>query len=753
MDFDIEGARKAGYSDKEIADHLGKQNNFDVDSARKSGYTDDQLVAHLAAPSSMPGMPQPQGFGAQLEAGLKQVPRQLGLTARYGIEGAAAAGGMLVDPFLALMNQKTTAQRGTNIADAIGLPKPEGSFERVVGDASRMVAGTGLTAGLAGAASGGVPARSVARGVLDSMAARPGLQGISAASAGAAGGATRETGGGPLAQTVAAVGGGLLGGGLLGDGIAAGVSSVKGAVDRWAKNRTLTPADIDIRIGQSVNPVLKQSGMTYGDISANIRDAIRKDVQKAMLTGQQLDDAAVARLVDYRITGAKPTLGSLTLDPAQITRERNLAKISANSSDPLTQGLAQQQNANMRQLASNMDDVGARNAPDAMRTGQSLLDMITGKDARMKAVENDLYAKARGADGRALELDRDGFVSQAYQKLAESNKGAFLPEGIGKLLEQIRTGKASQGGREFDVPFNVDVIDNLKTTLASASRSSQDGNTKAAIAAVRDALEATQPSAKGRPVGGNQIVDSGLLAGAQTQADETAGAALKAFDDARAFARGRRNWQESAPSIADALDGVPPDKFVENYILGTSNKASAQEVRKLAAELNEAGLLPMVKQHIAAWMKSKATGDLIGESANDTTRFSADGMKSAIKQIGDDKLRIFFSPEEISKIKAVRRVAKYETVQPTGSAVNNSNTAASAMVPLLEMAGQSKLLSRIPVFGDGIRDAASNWVNQINIKQAQNIPRGLLSPVMTQGASNPLLSPASVLMLPGIQQQ
>ena len=748
MDFDIEGARKAGYSDKDIADHLGKQSNFDVEGARKSGYTDDQLVAHLATPANMPEMPQPQGFGAQLEAGIKQIPRQLGLTARYGIEGAAAAGGMLVDPILTLMNQKTTAQRGTNIADAVGLPKPQGSFERVVGDASRMVAGTGLTAGAAGALSGGTQAGSVARGVVESMAARPGLQAVSAASAGAAGGATRETGGGPLAQTVAAVGGGLLGGGL-----AAGATAAKGAVDRWAKNRTLTPADIDIRIEQSVNPVLNQSGMTYGDISADVRSAIRKDVQKAMLTGQQLDDAAVARLVDYRMTGAKPTLGSLTLDPAQITRERNLAKVSANSSDPLTQGLAQQQNANMRLLAGNMDDVGASNAPDSMRTGQSLLDMITGKDARMKAVENNLYSKARGTDGRALDLDREGFINQAYQRLAESNKGAFLPEGVGKLLEQIRTGKASQGGREFDVPFNVDVIDNLKTTLASASRSSQDGNTKAAIAAVRDALEATQPTATGRPVGGNQVVDSGLLAGAQTQADETAGAALKAFDDARSFARGRRNWQESAPSIADALNGVPPDKFVENYILGTSNKASAREVEKLAAELNEAGLMPMVKQHIAAWMKSKATGDLIGESANDTTRFSAEGLKSALKQIGDDKLRIFFDPEEIAKIKAVRRVAKYETVQPTGSAVNNSNTAASAMVPLLEMAGRSKLLSRIPVVGDGVRDAASNWVNQINIKQAQNIPQGLLSPVMTPGASNPLLSPASVLMLPGIQQQ
>lgn len=748
MAFDIEGARKAGYSDAEIADHLAKQSNFDIAGARKSGYTDDQIVAHLAMPSGIEQPPAPQGFGAKLDAGIRQFPRQLGLTARYGIEGTAAAGGMLVDPILSLMGQKTTAQRGTNIANAIGLPKPEGSFERVVGDASRMVAGTALTAGAAGALAPGQAPNTVTRGVLEQLAARPGVQAVGAASAGAAGGATRETGGGPAAQFLASLAGGVAGGGL-----AAGASATKGAFDRWARNRALTPAEIDIRIEQSVAPRLQESGITWGQVSSDIRNAVRNDVKKAMLTGQPLDDAAVVRLVDYRLTGAKPTLGSLTLDPAQITREQNLAKLSANSTDPITRSFAQQQNANMRTLASNMDDVGARGAPDSMRTGQSLLDMITGKDARMKTVENDLYAKARGADGRALELDRDGFISQAYQKLAESNKGAFLPDSVGKLLEQIRAGKISQGGRDFDVPFNVDVIDNLKTTLASASRSAQDGNTKAAIAAVRDALEATQPKATGRPVGGNQVVDAGLLAGAQAQADDTAAGALKAFDEARSFARNRRNWQESAAGIADALDGVPPDKFVENYILGSSNKASAEQVRRLAAEMNEAGLTPMVKQHIAAWIKSKATGDLIGESANDVTRFSAEGIKTALKQIGDDKLKLFFSPEEIAKIKAVRRVAKYETVQPTGSAVNNSNTAAATIMPLLEMAGASELLSRVPVIGDGVRNAANNWVNQITIKQAQNIPQGLLSPVMTPGAVNPLLSPASVLMLPGIQQQ
>jgi Large polyvalent protein associated domain 38/Large polyvalent protein-associated domain 5/ADP-Ribosyltransferase in polyvalent proteins/Large polyvalent protein-associated domain 1 len=48
MAFNINQAKQAGYSDAEIADYLGKENNFKVDEARKSGYSDNEIVSHLA---------------------------------------------------------------------------------------------------------------------------------------------------------------------------------------------------------------------------------------------------------------------------------------------------------------------------------------------------------------------------------------------------------------------------------------------------------------------------------------------------------------------------------------------------------------------------------------------------------------------------------------------------------------------------------------------------------------------------------
>ncbi|WP_299109793.1 hypothetical protein [uncultured Bradyrhizobium sp.] len=75
-DFDINGARKAGYTDAEIADHLAKSRSFDTAGARKAGYSDADIISHLsgaaapAAPAQAQGGPtaggvqdwEPQGY-------------------------------------------------------------------------------------------------------------------------------------------------------------------------------------------------------------------------------------------------------------------------------------------------------------------------------------------------------------------------------------------------------------------------------------------------------------------------------------------------------------------------------------------------------------------------------------------------------------------------------------------------------------------------------------------------------------------
>lgn len=713
MAFDIEGARSAGYSDAEIADHLSKQNNFDAASARKAGYTDEQIIGHLSMPEKMPEPPKPQGFGAQLEAGIKEVPRQLGLTARYGLEGVTGAMGFAVDPLLSVAGLPTVAGGGKQTADMLGLPTPQTSQERVVGDVSRMMAGAGGFAGVAG--QGAKVAEGGAKEALKFLSSNPASQITGAAGAGAGSGYVRETGGGPAAQLVGATGGALFGGAL-----PSAIKSADSIIRNTISGSKAGAQSMDVRLERILAPELEKSGVKWGDLPYNVRETLKRETEKASRLGP-LDDNAVRRLADYTLVGGTPTRAGVTLDPSIITQERNMAKLSANLSDG---GLPAIQNSNMKRMVENLDDLGASRATDSLSTGSKIVDAIQAKDARAQAIERGLYGAARDTAGRAAPLDRASFINRADELLALDGKHAFLPDQIKTKLNQISLGQIKTGGNTYDVPFNVDVINGLKTELATAQRATTDGNVKRAIGLVRQALDET-------PIG-----------------DAVPAESMKAFDRARQFARARRTWQESAPAIQDALDGIPPDRFVDTYIIGQTSKASAADVAKLANELQKAGAKDSVKTYLAAYLKKQATGDAIDAATADATRFSAAGFNRALDQLGDAKLKMFFSPEEVAQLRAIGRMAKYETAQPTGSAVNNSNTAATAFAKMLDFIGNSKIVSRIP-FGDAaVRQPAQNWALQLKMDQARNIAPSMANQTPRPGVAGALTVPA--LIAPGL---
>lgn len=58
MGFDVEGARKAGYSDAEIAEHLAQTSGFDLAGSKKAKYSDSEVIAHLASAAALPA-PRP----------------------------------------------------------------------------------------------------------------------------------------------------------------------------------------------------------------------------------------------------------------------------------------------------------------------------------------------------------------------------------------------------------------------------------------------------------------------------------------------------------------------------------------------------------------------------------------------------------------------------------------------------------------------------------------------------------------------
>ena len=145
--------------------------------------------------------------------------RQAGLTGRYLLEGALSPVDLLQAPVRGAINlalpknrQLQPVSAGGSLANALGLPQPEGATERVVGDVSRALAGTGATAGITGLAQ---PLSQVGRAAQTALTSNMPTQAASAIGGAGAGGITRELDGGVIPQTIASVLGGFGGAGLV----------------------------------------------------------------------------------------------------------------------------------------------------------------------------------------------------------------------------------------------------------------------------------------------------------------------------------------------------------------------------------------------------------------------------------------------------------------------------------------------------------------------------------------------------------
>lgn len=77
MAFDIAGARAAGYSEDEIAEHLASSRGFDYGGAVKAGYSPEEIVAHLSespAETKTPATPTERSWGEAVASGVVHIP-------------------------------------------------------------------------------------------------------------------------------------------------------------------------------------------------------------------------------------------------------------------------------------------------------------------------------------------------------------------------------------------------------------------------------------------------------------------------------------------------------------------------------------------------------------------------------------------------------------------------------------------------------------------------------------------------------
>jgi hypothetical protein len=724
---------------------------FGAPAAPAAGYDADVFnVKPIKAPANAPVSVQ---AGAAISNEVNSIPRQLGLTARYGLE-AAGQGAQLISEPLRYVTDRLTGSVGktkpagvlaSEFADYIGLPSPQGADERVIADGTRLGFGAMGMAGLANKAGGvasdvlqyaGKNAAPMFQGAQQKLMQMLGSnlpqQVSSATGAGLAGGASREAGGDWKAQTGSALVGGVLSG-LAPSAIGGTVNGVKNAItSRLPGQQQL----IQQRIDQTINVTLQNSGIDPSTITPAMRSAMREQVGRAMNMGD-LNPQAVTRLADYARLNMTPTRSRLTLDPYDVTQEANASKLAAatGNRDALLPQIAQDNN---RRLLTIVDDMGGARPADPYGQGSAVTGAVRSADAAMENQVRAAYQAFRDSTGRELPVPL-GPLKEGYQATLK-DFGETIPSAIRRQFEEVLSPKAphAHGGSAgaavnparrlaFDGPAAVErpaptlSIDQAEKLIKTINRNYNPAD-RAQARALDDLRGHLQ-----KAIIGTTETGEGMEA-----------ATLANF--ARDAARQRFGWQDSSPAITRALQGANADTFVAQNVL--SKAAGYDQVAALAQVVNQN---PAARESVRTAIVQQLKQSMIGKGGTtETGNVTGRGLTAALSDIGDRKLALFFDPAEVETMKAMARTGSYEIFQPRGSAVNNSNTAAGVGSLLQGLSKYVKpVANRIP-FGEMAISRPLDYVTAAALQRpAVNIPQGLLMQQQRQPIGQGLLLPAA----------
>lgn len=464
----------------------------------------------------------------------------------------------------------------------------------------------------------------------------------------------------------------MLAGGLAG-GVMAPVANglIQGAGD-------LTMRAVGAVRGASVDAVeqaIRQAAQTHGVDLSQIPDAamaqVRKDVAAALGKGKTLDPAAAIRKAegDLVLGDAGLTTGQATRDPRLISTEQNSRGLMGGEE------IQKRFNAQGGALLNALDKTASGTTKNsAYATADELGNALRTADKTRQAGVKGLYNQADAFHAGEIPLDSAGFANAADAAL-NPPKGisvtAFLPEQFKGILNDISSGKT---------PLTVSVAEQLRTMLATATRGTSDGTVKTALGHVREALDNAQPAV-------------------QLGEDAT-----NAFNTARAAHKARMTAIDETPALAAAVDGTEPDKFFQKFVINGNARDLQKMVKTLATEPNgnvlriagPGGDVPAiptvvtdVRQQIINHLKSAA----LGTNREEDGHFSSSAFKTALGNLGDERLGVFFSPKEIADLHRIERVADYTQKFPRASTVNTSNTGAVVANTLNEIGKQ------VPVLG------------------------------------------------------
>lgn len=370
---------------------------------------------------------------------------------------------------------------------------------------------------------------------------------------------------------------------------------------------------------------------------------LQQAVSKAQAKGLPINRDALTRHVeaDTLPVPVKLSEGQALMDPSTISEEMNTRGGKTPRVSP------EFYNQQGKALAQNLDVIRQNVAPDVaavdpVQHGQVLIDSYKTMDAAKQAEIATKYKALEEANGGQFPLDGQAFAKASRAALDKALKAGSVPPDIEASLSQFEKGRQ----------MTFQDFETLRSDLADVMRSSGDGRQRAAANIIRQQLESmplTPEAAQLKPLA----------------------------DSARAAAKARFDAMDADPAYkAAALDDVKAgeasplaDDFVRKYIVGGKRANLMQMKENLSGDKLAQQTIPAAT---VDFLKKQSKADV------ESGRFNAATYNGTVDSLRP-KFDVVLDPKTAQQIQQVGNVAKYTTIQPKGSYVNNSNTLTGAL--------------------------------------------------------------------------
>jgi hypothetical protein len=415
---------------------------------------------------------------------------------------------------------------------------------------------------------------------------------------------------------------------------------------------------------KAVDDTLEEIGASPETVGRTQYQGLIDQVENSLRTGRPLDVQAIARQQDFERLGMQPTLGQITRDPRQFATERNLSQV-ADIGDPLLQRLQQQSGT----LQQRMDVLGA-GAADEQVAGVALGRQLRDLDQRLGSEVSQLYRQARESTGRTVEVPTGGFASD-MGKIMRDYRGRVPPAIVARLNEYGFLGPRQT--KVFDFGEADDFIQLINQYFGT------DPATDSALKAIRKSVQTAIEKA---PV-----------------PDEFAAARLAASQ--------RFKLREKLPALEAAITNPRGDEqLIQRFVI----RGTAEDTRTLADFLrnNDPTLFNQMKAQIGQYIQRAA----YGENVTGDKLIRPESFTKAVRQLGGrEKLKAFFTDDELIDLETMGRVASYMVTPPAFSPVNYSGSGAALF----------NLAQQMPSLGDKVtllRNVARPFVQGRQVNEA-----------------------------------